>query len=85
MNRSTWIRLCLLGAIGCTGAAVVLRLLHAPPGTPAGSTFALLGPVFFVMAAQRATRFPRASVVLAGLGLLLAFGALAAVLSSHHA
>lgn len=81
MKRSAWLQLCLIGSIVAVGVAVAIKMTR-DPGGPMGDSLVMISPVFFTVAARKATRFPKMAVALGTLGLLFSAGALAAVLSS---
>ena len=56
-------------------------MVKAPPGRPGGDTFVLLSPLFFGMAAKRASHLGATAVGLAVIGLVFGAGALWAALS----
>lgn len=79
MKRSTWLQICLIGSILAVGAAIILKMSR-DPGGPMGDSLVMISPVFFTVAARKATRFPKMAIALGTLGLLFSAGALAAVL-----
>jgi len=82
MKRSTWINLCFFGSIIAVAGAVIMRTISDPAGGggPSGDSLVLISPIFFAMAAKKATRWPKAAVFMGTIGLLFAVGALVAVL-----
>lgn len=85
MRRSTWIQLCLIGSIVAVAVAVGIKIYRDPGSGPAGDSLVLISPIFFAMAAKKATRFPKMAVAMGTLGLLFSVGALAAVLTGGMA
>ena len=74
MKRSTFLNLAFGFTVLAVGTAMVFKMINAPPGAKivGGDTFALISPVFFVMAAKKATRFGGAAVVIALIGMAFA-------------
>lgn len=75
MTRSQTITVCLWLTIVAVAAALTIRMMKAPPGMPGGDTLVLVSPLFFGMAAKKASHLGRAAVVVALVGL--GFGGLA--------
>lgn len=73
MKRSTFLNLAFGFTVLAVGAAMIIKFLNSPPGAKfGGDTFALISPIFFVMAAKKATRFGGAAVVIAVIGMAFA-------------
>ncbi len=83
MKRSTYLNLCFYLTLATVVTAMIVKVARDPSsaGAPGGDALALISPIFFVMAAKRATRFGSAAVVIATIGLLFGLGAAAAVLT----
>ncbi len=76
LKRSQFITLCLWITILVVGSAVTLRMLKSPPGgKPGGDALVLLSPLFFGMAAKKASHLGKAATVMALVGVV--FGGLA--------
>jgi len=80
MRRSTWLNICFAGSIIAVGVAMGFKVYNDPGGGPAGDSLVLISPVFFAMAAKKATRFPKMAIAMGTLGLVFAVGALVAVM-----
>ena len=80
MKRSTWLQLCFIGSILAVGVAMGFKIFNDPGGGRSGDSLVLVSPIFFAMAAKKATRFPKMAVAMGTLGLVFAAGALIAVL-----
>jgi len=74
VKRSTFLNICLFLSLGAVLTSLIYKAATTPPGARmfGSDTFAVLTPVFFVVAAKRATRFGPASIILATVGLLFA-------------
>ncbi len=81
MRRTLFLRLCFFVALISVGAAIAIRIWQNP-GQPSRDAFASLAPLFMVVVAQKAERWPKASVVLALLGTVFCVVTLVAVLDS---
>ncbi len=75
MSRTQTINVCLWLTMLVVAAALTIRMLKAPPGMPGGDTLVLASPLFFGMAAKKASHLGRVAVVVALIGL--SFGGLA--------
>ena len=82
VRRNAIIHYSFVATLIVAAAAVTVRLVTAPAGTPPGDLFVLVSPVFFSIAAKRATRFGTAAVIVSLLGLAFATTALVAVVGS---
>lgn len=81
MTRTAIIDLSLYATVLLCGGAVGIRAFGAP-GAPSADVFVLASPVFFAIAAKRATRLRGAAVGLAIIGVVFGAAALAAAWSS---
>ncbi len=81
LKKSTFVQFSLIATIVLVAAALVMRVINAPPGTKifGGDTLVLMSPLFFGMAAKRGGLGP-AAVLLSALGLAFASLALWAAL-----
>ncbi len=75
MSRTALINLCFWLTLIAVAGAFTLRTLNAPPGIPGRDSLVVLSPLFFGMAAKKASHLGKAAVLVAFIGL--AFGALA--------
>ncbi len=74
-------RVCFFISLLSVLAAIGIRIWQNP-GQPSRDGFAALAPLFMVVAAQKAERFPKASVFIALLGTVICALALYCVLES---
>lgn len=74
MKRSTFLNLAFGFTVLAVLSAMTIKIINSPPGAKiiGGDSFALISPIFFVMAAKKATRFGGAAVVIALIGMSFA-------------
>lgn len=74
MKRSTFLNLAFWFTVLAVVGAMTVKIVNSPPGAKiiGGDSFALISPIFFVMAAKKATRFGGAAVVIAVIGMAFA-------------
>lgn len=74
MKRSTFLNLAFGFTVLAVLAAMTIKIINTPPGAKilGGDSFALISPIFFVMAAKKATRFGGAAMVIAFIGMAFA-------------
>lgn len=82
MTRSQTINLMFWLTLACVGVAVTIRMLKAPAGPPGRDTLVMLSPLFFGMAAKKATHLGRTATLVASIGLAFAALALYAALNA---
>ncbi len=75
MTRTQTITVMFWLTLICVGTAVTKRMLEAPAGPPGRDTLVMISPLFFGMAAKRASHLGRVATFVAFIGL--AFGSLA--------